>query len=281
MAVILLLAGVAGIWCSGLQPWQELTVTEYTLETDLSESIRIVQLTDLHGWEFGEDNADLIALVAEQEPDLILMTGDMLDRSDENADVVCNLIAALTEIAPVYYGYGNHENAWMERNGESLTPILTEAGATVLDTEYLDITVNGQALRVGGYHGYWKQPGMYPVTEEQRLAELAFAEDFEDTDRYQILLCHIPTAWLDWGYRDTCAVDLVLSGHYHGGQIILPWIGGVYAPYVGLFPEYTEGLFAGETATCILSTGLGSSPGIPRINNPPQIVVVELMTQTP
>lgn len=241
--------------------------------------MRLVYLTDLHGKVFGADNDVLVQLVMEQEPDLILMTGDMMDKSDKDADIVCDLICQLTPIAPVYLCYGNHEYDWMEEHGESLTPVLTEAGATVLDVEYLDITVKGQELRLGGLMGYYRQPGMFPVSEEQRALELDFAKDFEDTDRYKILLNHIPTAWLDWEYIDKYPVDLVLTGHYHGGQIRLPFVGGLYAPYIGLFPEYTEGMFTGEQATFILSNGLGSSPGIPRINNPPQIVVVDLIPE--
>lgn len=257
----------------------ELIVTGYTVEGNLGVPLRIVQLADLHGGSIGTDNDMLVQMVMEQEPDLILMTGDMMDKSDENADVVCDLIRQLTPIAPVYIGYGNHEYDWMKAHSESLTPILTEAGATVLDVEYLDITVKDQTLRLGGLMGYYRQPGMFPVSQEQRALELAFAEDFEDTDSYKILLNHIPTAWLDWEYIDKYPVDLVLTGHYHGGQIRLPLVGGLYAPYVGLFPEYTEGMFTGEQATCILSTGLGFSPGIPRINNPPQIVVVDLIPE--
>lgn len=275
MVIIVILLVIFSVYrCSTVE-----TVAQYVVEAECPQSLRIVQLTDLHGREFGEDNGELIALVADQEPDLILMTGDMMDKSDENADVVCQLISALVEIAPVYYSYGNHEYDWMASHGESLTPALTAAGATVLDVEYQDVTVNGKELRIGGYHGYYRQPGMYDVTQEQREAELAFADDFEDTERYKILLSHIPTAWLDWGYIDRCPVDLVLSGHSHGGQIRLPLIGGLYAPYVGWFPEYTEGLFEGEKATCILSTGLGSSPGVPRINNLPQVVVVDLIPE--
>ena len=217
----------------------ELIVTRYAEEADLDVPLRIVQLADLHGGSIGTDNDMLVQMVMEQEPDLILMTGDMMDKSDENADVVCDLIRQLTPIAPVYIGYGNHEYDWMKAHSESLTPILTEAGATVLDVEYLDITVKDQTLRLGGLMGYYRQPGMFPVSQEQRERELAFAENFEDTDRYKILLNHIPTAWLDWEYIDKYPVDLVLTGHYHGGQIRLPLVGGLYAPYVGLFPEYT------------------------------------------
>lgn len=276
--VILLALGIAaGI--SAYRCARELTVAYYEIPAELTEEIRIVQLTDLHGWEFGEENQTLIELVAVQEPDLILMTGDMMDRSDDNADVACALIEQLVPIAPVYFGYGNHEYAWMNARCESLTPALEAAGAVVLDVAYMDISVNGQELRLGGYHGYYRQPHMFKVTAEQKAAQLAYCDEFQDTDRYKILLNHIPTAWLDWGYIDRFPVDLVLSGHYHGGQIVLPVLGGVYAPYIGLFPPYTEGLFEGEEATCVLSTGLGASPGIPRINNLPQIVMVDLIPE--
>lgn len=280
VCLILLLAVGIAAGISAYQCATELTGVRYEVPSELSEPIRIVQLTDLHGWEFGEGNRDLVELVTAQEPDLILMTGDMMDRSDENADVACALIEALTPVAPVYFGYGNHEYAWMSNHGESLTPALTEAGAVVLDVEYLDVTVNGQDLRIGGYHGYYRQPHMYPVTEEQKVTERAFCDDFEDTNRYKILLSHIPTAWIDWEYMNKFPVDLVLSGHYHGGQIVLPVVGGIYAPYIGLFPPYTEGVFEGEEATCILSAGLGSSPDIPRINNLPEIVVVDLIPKS-
>lgn len=274
--LILVFTAAVCLTCSIYRSTTELTVVNYSVNTDFSEQIRIVQLTDLHGYEFGENQSDLVELVMAQKPDLILMTGDMMDKSDEGAEDVCNLIGQLTTIAPVYYGYGNHEYEWMNRHGESLTPALTQAGAIVLDVEYTDVMVNDQMLRIGGYHGYYRQPGMYDISQEQWKKEMTFAEEFEDTDRFKILLCHIPTAWLDWEYIDKFPVDLVLAGHYHGGQVRLPLVGGLYAPYVGLFPQYTEGIFGGEQATCILSTGLGASSGIPRVNNLPQIVVINL-----
>lgn len=255
----------------------QLTLTHYTLDTDLTEPIRILQLTDLHSHVFGTGNDALIELVLSQQPDLILMTGDMLDKSDENADVVCALIEALAPEYPVWYGYGNHETDWMERTGIDLAPILTEAGASVICCDYRDIEVNGQSLRIGGYHGYYRQPGMFPATAEQQQRELDFAASFEATDRFKLLLCHIPTAWLDWDYINKFPVDLVLCGHNHGGQIRLPLLGPLYAPYVGLFPDFTEGLFLGQEAACVLSRGLGSSPGIPRVNNLPEITVIDLI----
>lgn len=271
LVLLALLLGLEARRCA-----TQIETVRYTLAGDLSCPIRIVQLSDLHGQYFGEDNENLVRLVKAENPDLILMTGDMLDKSQENAEPVLKLIAALKDTAPIYYCYGNHEKAWENTNGRSLAPALTEAGAIVLDVEYADITLKGQHLRIGGYHGYWRQPHMFPVTGEQKQAELEFAASFEQTDRYQILMSHIPTAWLDWGYIHQYPVDLVLCGHYHGGLVQLPGIGGLIAPYVGLFPEYTEGLYQGETANCVLSAGLGSNPGLPRLFNPPQLVVVDL-----
>ena len=258
----------------------QLTVAHYEVPADMEETIRIVQLTDLHGREpFGAGNRSLVDTVAEQKPDLILMTGDMLDKTDENADTVCRLIEACVKIAPVYYGYGNHEYDWVRTHGEILEEELTRAGATVLNVAYRDLTVKGQQLRIGGYYGYYRQPGMFPLTAEQKAAEMSFADNFENTQRYKILLSHIPTAWIDWAYIEEYPVDLVLCGHYHGGQVRLPFVGGLYAPYIGLFPEYTEGMYVGNKATAILSSGVGSNPGVPRINNPAQLVVVDLVAE--
>ena len=277
--VIAAVVTVAAVLC-GVSVYRSatvLTTVQYELETELTEPIRIVQLTDLHGKVFGENNDELIRMVAEEEPDMVMMTGDMIDRNDENTDVVYDLIRELVSVAPVYYGYGNHEYQWMNNRGESLTPVLEEAGAVVLDVIYLDMEFKGQPLRIGGYHGYYRLPHMFATTEEEKQKQLKFCTDFEDTDRYKILLSHIPTAWLDWGFIEKYPVDLVLSGHYHGGQIRIPLMGGIYAPEAGLFPDYTEGMYVGTLATCILSTGLGASPGIPRFNNLPQITVVDLI----
>lgn len=274
---IVVLLGIAVWLYFGLN--NELTTTKYEIKQQFADDIRIVQLSDLHNSEFGTSNSGLIELVSSQKPDLIFMTGDMLNGYEENTEIATDLIRNLTEIAPVYFSYGNHEVEWEEKFQKDLKVLLEEAGAIVLDNEYRDIEINGNKIRIGGYYGYYKQPGMLNQSEEERQAELDFTEEFENTDRYKILLCHIPTAWLDWEYMDKYPVDLVLSGHYHGGQVKLPFVGGLYAPYVGLFPEYTEGFFEGDAATCILSTGLGSSTWIPRLYNPPEVVVIDLIPE--
>lgn len=255
-----------------------LVVTFYKVEADITAPLRIVHLTDLHNAEFGEDNRELIALVSEQAPDLIVLTGDMLNRDEESLDTVCALVSGLSEIAPVYFGFGNHEADWEAAWGKNLAGPLTEAGAIVLNNEYVDVELNGQSLRIGGYMGYYRQPHMLTPDEEQQALELAFADDFEDTDRFKILLNHIPTAWVDWSYIDKFPVDVVFSGHYHGGIVRLPLLDqGLYAPYVGIFPKYTKGVFTGKQAVCVLSAGLGSEHFPPRINNPPEVAAVDLI----
>lgn len=255
----------------------KLIVNNYTIKADVSSSIRIVHLTDLHNHEFGRDNNRLIEKVAEQSPDLIFMTGDMLNQDEADTDTVCTLISGLSDIAPVYYGYGNHENDWEYGTGDELRSLLEDAGATVLDVEYTEVTVNGQELRIGGMYAYYRQPHMTVTDGEAKQLQLDFADDFENTEKVKLLLCHIPTAWLDWGYIDKYPVDVVFSGHYHGGQVRIPFVGGLYAPYAGMFPEYTKGVFEGESATCVLSAGLGKGATVPRINNLPEITVVDLV----
>lgn len=261
-----------------------LRVEHYTVEANITTPIRVVHLTDLHNAEFGENNKKLIALVEKQAPDLIFMTGDMLNQDEARTDIVESLIKELVKIAPVYYGYGNHENAWESYWRKDLHEVFSAAGATVLECEYADVEVNGNLIRIGGYMGYWSQPHMFGRTEERKALEYQFFSDFrhkdlpngEDTCR--LLLNHIPTGWLDWHYINAYDTGIVFSGHYHGGMIRIPIIDqGVVAPYVGWFPPYTKGVFVGEKSTCILSAGLGIEHQIPRLNNPPEIVTVDLV----
>ncbi|MCR5736910.1 MAG: metallophosphoesterase [Eubacterium sp.] len=252
-------------------------MSSYKIETSVKAPIRILQLSDLHCSEFDEKNTRLIEFVKEQSPDIILMTGDMINRDEDDISVATNLISSLTEIAPVYYGHGNHEYQWMERTGKDLRQEITDAGAVLLDNNYVDIEIKGNKLRIGGYMGYYRIPWMFERTEEEKKEEYSFFDDFENTDRYKILINHIPTQWVDWDYTQH-PVDLVFSGHYHGGQWVLPGIGAVYAPYIGFNPPNVKGVFHGKYATCILSTGLGSEHWyLPRINNPPEVVVVDLV----
>ena len=244
--------------------------------------MRVAFLSDLHGREFGNENARLLEKLRVASPDLIAFCGDIFNEDADEAEIsaMCNLIRRTAEIAPVYYCMGNHEYQYMKQNENGIRQRIESAGAIVLDCEFVDVDVNGTPLQIGGYMGYYRQPGMFSNDTKQWEIEKHFANTFEDTDRLKLLLNHIPTTWLDWNYRDKYPVDLVLSGHYHGGVIRIPLFEqGLYAPYVGWFPPYTKGVYKGEKATCVLTAGMAGSYGIPRFFNPPEIVIVDLLPQ--
>ena len=255
-----------------------LTITTYYLPaTNFSTSLRILQLTDLHNSEFGKDNSRLVSAVRAQSPDLILLTGDLLNSNEQRTDIATNLITQLCDIAPVYCSNGNHEIEYQENYGVDVDELYREAGAVVLEKEYQDIIVNDQKIRLGGIYGYCL-PGKYLETGEADQEECAFLKDFQNTDLPTILMCHMPVCWMINGSLDAWDVDYVFAGHVHGGEVILPFIGGLYGPDLGWLPGKMEGVFTSENKekTLILSRGLGTSERIPRFNNIPEIMVVDI-----
>ena len=252
---------------------QWLLTSRYTYSNEkIEQSFTIVQLTDLHNYEFGSENARLLTRIRKEAPDLIFMTGDMLNDSERSTDIVLHLVEQAVQIAPVYYSLGNHEIAYTEKYDKDQTfyQQLKEAGAVVLDKEYVDTTINGQEIRIGGVYGYVLDHDWQDGSEQR------FMEEFQDTDRLKILLSHIPEGLLLWKSMEHWDVDFVFSGHVHGGQVRIPFVGGLYDPEEGWFPTYTKGMYEYGNGTMILSAGLGSSRGIPRVNNLPEIVVCEV-----
>lgn len=248
---------------------------------DLTFSVRIVLLSDLHGKSFGRENSRLIAKIQEQSPDAIFLDGDMIDRSADQTDVqeLLRLIERLHEIAPVYFAPGNHELEYMQTDASLLTQVA-EAGAVVVNDSYADVTLAGQPLRIGGTMGH----AFYFGRSEEEFSsspEYQFLKAFEDTDVPKICLAHMPDTFIFNGAYNLWNVDLILSGHTHGGLIRLPFIGGLYAPMQGWFPEYDQGYFRlGEHMQMVITSGLAGHGMIPRINNPPEIVVIDLVPET-
>lgn len=258
-----------------------LTVSSYSLSSKkISAPVRIVFLSDLHGREFGKDNARLLKTIAEQEPDIIGLVGDIFNQDADAAeiDAMCGFIHACTRIAPTYFGLGNHEAYYIKTVDTGLLDRVREAGATVVNNDWVDLEINGCPLRIAGYMGYFGQAHMTAGGDQEKIKlEQDFFVEVKQTERFKLLLDHIPTGWLDWEYINKDSVDLVLSGHYHGGVVRIPFLEqGLYAPYIGIFPPYTKGMFVGSKATCILTTGMAGSYGLPRFFNPPEICVVEL-----
>ena len=279
LAVLLVLIGAELLYSNCT-----IRVSRFTVRSDkLNGSFRIVFLADLHCREFGTGNSRLLEKIGAESPDLIAFVGDIIDENADEEDVskMCGLIRAASEIAPVYFGMGNHEYHYMRDRDSSLPEKLIEAGAILLDNSFLDLEIKSVPVRIGGYMGFYDTPHLNTRDPEKIAQQKRFVTEFEDTDRFKLLLNHIPTNWLDWNYRNRYPVDLVLMGHYHGGIVRIPILEqGLYAPYVGKFPPYTKGLFEGKTAVCILTTGLAGSKGIPRFFNPPEIVVVDVLPET-
>lgn len=276
---VLLLAAAAVIFWWFFGSKHGLEVTNYALTTPkLTAPIRIVHLTDLHNSEFGRGNARLVEMVGKQKPDLILLTGDMLNGNEPRTDIAVHLIEQLAEIAPVYASYGNHEGANEHLYGTDTSQLYADAGAHVLERAYEDVIIRDQALRIGGIYGYCLSEN-YLRTREAREKEIEYLREFEKTERLTLLLCHVPTSWIINDNLEAWDVDVIFSGHSHGGQARLPLIGGMYAPDQGLFPGQLCGLYYSQDRerVMVLSRGLGSQKGIPRINNVPEIVVVDIL----
>lgn len=250
----------------------------YTIETQkVKTRIRIVQLSDLHNSEFGKDNNRLIKSVEEKQPDLILITGDTIIGDVSELNIATTLFEQLTTIAPVYVSMGNHEIIYEENYGIDVSLAYEKTGVFILDSNYEDIIVNNNNIRIAGIYGY-----CFPVGYEvERTDESAFLQEFQNSDSLKILLAHLPLGWYHSGSLDNWDIDIVFSGHTHGGHIRLPFIGGLYATDLGLFPGKEEGLYYSKDKRkiLVLSKGLGSSEIIPRFNNIPEIVVVDLVPE--
>lgn len=253
--------------------------------------VKLVVLSDLHDREFGEDNQNLIQMVLSQTPDLVLMDGDMLNSHSADAEIPCSLIRSLSQKVPVYYALGNHEKMYMEqhdperhdskqRNPE-LVSKLEEAGAKVLDKEYEDIEIRGVKLRLGGMFDYAFALDADNTASKTPEVTRRFLEDFQNTDRMKIMMCHRPDSFIFGDAASYWDVDLVISGHNHGGQVVLPFVGGLYGGDQGWFPEYVHGMYQKENIELFVTSGLGSDGQmLPRMNNRPEVAVLTLGNTT-
>lgn len=251
----------------------------YTIfDNRIDHSFRIVHLSDLHNSVFGKDNTELTKKVMEQEPDLILITGDLINDTEEDLSIALTLLSSLTESGiPVYVSYGNHESNYEKRWGTDITIAYEETGARVLHFAYEDIEINGQKIRLGGIYGYCL-PEKYLHSGPAKKEEVDFLKEFQNTSLYTILMCHMPVTWIRNDSLNEWDCDLVLCGHAHGGQIRIPFVGGLYAPDQGYWCGKEEGLYYSndQKKIMLLTRGLGSTEKIPRLNNIPEIVVIDI-----
>lgn len=231
------------------------------------DGFRIALISDVHDARFGENNRRLIELIEKEKPDVIAITGDLVDSNRTDIDAAEDLVRRLNAIAPCYYVTGNHE-AYIKEY-PVLEQKLLSAEVIVLHNESAEITRNGETVRVAGL----EDPAFSDISLSAESILGARLKSMDLTDDYCILLSHRPEAFPAYVSEN---VDLVLSGHAHGGQFRLPFIGGLVAPGQGLFPKYDAGQYEEGRTVMIVSRGIGNSIIPVRFNNRPEIVMVEL-----
>lgn len=263
--IVLLLLAVLVVWV--LWGNTAIEVNEWSIESEdlpaAFEGLRIAQVSDLHNASFGNGNARLLKLLGQTEPDLIVITGDLVDSRNTDMEVALDFAEQAREIAPCYYVSGNHESRishWPQlRQG------LIDAGVTVLEDSAVKLERDGEVLTLAG------------------VRDPAFGGDFAGAleylsagEGYTILLSHRPELFNWYAAWD---IDLIFSGHAHGGQFRIPFFGGIVAPNQGLFPEYDSGLYESGGTAMLVSRGLGNSIIPLRLNNRPEILVAVLTSR--
>ena len=252
------LLGVGAVAAAGLSRGTDVTVYRETTGR-ISGTVRIAVLSDLHGRKLTDAE---MKLLKQEEPDLILIPGDLFDFYDRRDARALELVDVLKDY-PVFYATGNHE---LERGDEdTLKELLQEHGVHVLSDCAETVVVGDSVVEIGGYDCRWTEKDCSPRAVNQMF----------HTGHYRILMSHRPH-WISLYNAVNC--DLVISGHAHGGQWRIPFTQqGICSPQQGLFPKYTSGLHHLHHSDLIISRGLSHSyHGIPRLYNSPEIVIVEL-----
>lgn len=272
-AIVLLIVIALLLFCNFQN--KHLETTHYTYEAEQLgvdlEGYRIVQISDLHNAKFGKNNQKLVDRIRECDPDMIVLTGDLVDSNHTNVDRAVQFVNEIVKICPVYYVTGNHEY-WLDTSEyEKLMDGLASVGVIILDDQVVEISRGDAKFRLVGLDDKSLADGTLGMllNNVQNVAH----EDSEKKE-FTVVLAHEPQYFAR--YAGT-GVDLVLSGHAHGGQFRLPFVGGIVAPDQGFLPEYTAGEYYMNGTEMIVSRGLGNSVIPVRLFNYPEIVCVELV----
>ena len=275
VCVLAVLLAVFVIWTA----WgnQALMVNTYRITSSnlpkAFDGFHIAQISDLHNCQMGKNNEKLLSMLRAKAPDIIVITGDMIDSRNAEVDIALRLAQELVVIAPCYYVPGNHEARVSEY--DSLKAGLIELGVTVLENAKVTIDSSGEKMTLAGV----VDPSFktnYLKDDDTAVMGSILTELLDEEDGYTILLSHRPELFEVYAQH---TVDLVFSGHAHGGQFRIPFVGGLIAPNQGLFPKYDAGIYEEGNTTMVVSRGIGNSIVPFRINNRPEIVLVELASQ--
>ncbi len=244
-------------------------ITKYTHESakipKAFDGLKILHLSDLQNKSFGKNNWILLKKIEKRNPDIIVFTGDLLDRNRTNLDVAISFMENLLEIAPVFFVSGNHEHQAKNNAWATLHSAFDAMGVIMLDNDKILLKKSEDAQLA--FLGLTD-----PMANENLTSHLkSMMADFHD--EFTILLCHHPELFPDYVDNE---VDIAFTGHAHGGQIRLPFIGGIFSPHQGFFPKYCNGVHTQKETTMYVSRGLGNSRFPFRINNRPQILLITL-----
>lgn len=273
LIIILVALILYGIWL--YHENNIINITEYDIsDKDLPKSFdgfRIAQISDFHNTTLGNDNDILIEDIKKENPDIIVITGDYIDSYHTKRDISERLAKRLVQIAPVYYVTGNHESR-MPDELQKLQNCFEDIDVTILRDDECIIQRGTDKIRICGiddpdFTGAEREPEDYGNEALEKISLL------KTDDTYTILLSHRPEIF---DIYCKSGVNLVFSGHAHGGQFRLPVVGALFAPSQGLFPKYTEGVHRNGNTSMVVSRGLGQSSIPFRINNSPELVIADL-----
>lgn len=251
-----------------------LELNTYTVSSkDLPEAFdgyRIAHVSDLHNAEMGDGNKKLLAMLQEAKPDIVAITGDLIDSRNTNLEVALAFVEEATKIAPCYYVTGNHE-ARVSEYGK-LKAGLEACGVIVLENKRTEIELSGKTITLLGVD----DPSFntdYLFGDSASVVSSTLEQISTEDDGFTVLLSHRPELFDTYV---TYGMDLTLSGHAHGGQFRLPFVGGLVAPNQGFFPKYDSGIYTENGTNMIVSRGIGNSLLPFRFNNRPEVILIEL-----
>ena len=298
VVLVFLTVGIL-VW-STLRSYRDPVVTEVTIESSkVTNPVRYVFIADLHENIFGENNQPLYNQLKELDPDFILIGGDLINwTTADGRPYAKDVIENLSKISNVYYSLGNHEIEYLKKRNEieytnndrdnsafkliekddgGFLATIRNAGGTVLQKTWTDIEVNGTKIRIGAAY-----EDMYSLDEDNPSLTMqsgmySFLSNFQNTEALKLYLAHRPSSFLNGNGSSLFDIDVVMSGHEHGGQVVLPFVGGLFSRERGFFPNYTDGSFMIRDTMFIVTSGLGSDDELlPRVNNPPEIFWVTI-----
>ncbi len=255
---------------AGFVYWQNITLQVEPVELFFEslppqfDGLRVAELSDLHGRSFGKNNVRLLRTLQKARPDMICICGDLFDEKT-NLTMLEPLLTGLTDIAPVYYVTGNHE--WQVKNLREILQKMRAWGVTVLENEGRVLSRGGAEMVVAGVHD---PCGPYDMkTPAALVRELRSAQGND----FILMLSHRNDELAMWSQL---GVQLVLSGHCHGGVVRLPFVGGVFGTRRELFPEYDAGVYRQDGTTLFVSRGLGYTNVHFRLFNRPHVPIMIL-----